>query len=216
LTVHEFLEKPEVWARLLSLTAGGNFDANASLLRAKLLMIKYELWTFGHIIPANSIIEQAMELALKSEDSTRRSNLALLDDLDNTISQVVPSFDDHWTVGLNFASYIPHYSFLHYAILHNLTLYVKSKLYFSSVSEGLSFHASLLDFATWRGRSFKWPVSPSMVKMLFDFGCNPNQPMTGGRTAWHSLLGFLNESLESDMQEQTSYFGLLWVDVCKF
>ena len=37
--VKEFLEKPEIWSRLLELTKGIGFDASVSLLRSGIIML---------------------------------------------------------------------------------------------------------------------------------------------------------------------------------
>jgi hypothetical protein len=227
LTVHEFLEKADVWAKLLKLTTPDGFDANTSLLRAKILMLKATLIAIRHGNPElmeirRRMAENAMRLAFKAEHYTGSSATALLDEFDNIGCQIFESPNGiHWSAAMNTCGGLGEkrpISFLTYAIQCGLTLYVKSKLHFSEVKEDGFRGRSPLDYATWRHPLSQRlsPIQPAMVQMLFEAGYGPNDQV-GTSTPWLSLLGFLNDRLASDGQASplVQEFDLLWVDICK-
>lgn len=237
LTVREFLEKPAVWARLLSLTAPDQFDANTRLLRAKLLMLKLAPQELkGNPTAATALVNSAMIVALKAESSTGRSEIFLLDELNQTLSELFLNKRtfQHWTTYLRVMSGgnrtdLEPTSFLAYAIQCGLTRYVKSKIDLTGIHEVRKElgRRSALDYATWCNpfredytHTLEEEVSqvqPAMIKMLLEAGIDPNKRAYKTTTPWLSLLQFFEDKItkEGRPSQLTQRFDLLWVDIVK-
>jgi hypothetical protein len=212
--VKEYLQKPDVWANLLSLTKSENFDASLALLRAKILMLKIPTTQET----SESILACALSLALKAEDSTGTAHTALLDEMDATAGQIYSEGiygtrieERHWSSSTDFDQlwHLPRsrQSFLIYAARNGLTLYVQAKIASLNFGTANQVQRSLLDYATW----FREPaIRPAMVAMLLQAGFDPND---GGcksrRTPWEELINYIS------IQKDTSTFNQSWIDVCK-
>lgn len=177
--MREFLENPTIWTRLLALTNPEGFDANTSLLRAKVLLLKmtgnlpdiapptviYDI----HMYPiANlsqpdhkdkEIVNHTMAIVLQAEASTGPSEMALLDEIDRMLSRQSEFKKSSqwcwpWAMGLTKIIGGPHLrirSFLAYAVQLGLTKYVKAKLELTGVRGFTKIlgKRSALDYATW-------------------------------------------------------------------
>ena len=228
LTVREYLERPDVWTNLLELTRSSRFDANVSLLRSVLLMVKSH-----DFVMSDLEIRAMILLALQAEGSTGKAQTALLDAIDTTASLVAFAREDHGGgPGLSALLYKTYEiggivcedcglydlrpdSLLALAVRNGLTLFVRD---FIRRCVGLKRGyrgRSLLQYAL----SHAWgytdthndtilKVQPSMFAMLFEEGLRPNSASCGS-TPWRSLLKFLS---------CTKTLGKLpspWVDICK-
>lgn len=158
MTVREFLEKPTVWTRLLGLTKPENFDANTSLLRAKVFMLRIisfhkteeELKWFDWM-DATRMASNAMKIALEAENYTGASQTAVLDELDDTLTQMSNSKRIKWsnpTTKLDFAVCEKPAAFLRYKLDQTLT----------GFSDSGCTH--------WSNRLPRWVVSQANVRYL--------------------------------------------------
>ena len=228
LTVREYLERPDVWTNLLELTRSSMFDANVSLLRSMLLMIKSRAFVISDLE-----VKAAMLLALQAEGSTGKAQTALLDAIDTTASLVAFAQKDndggHWLSfllykvfdlggqickGCDSCDSHPD-SLLALAVRSGLTLFVRN---FIRRCPGLKKGyrgRSLLQYATWHALSYKdthndigFKVQPSMVAMLLGEGLRPNAKSYGS-TPWRALLKLLT------CDYTLGRLSSPWVDVCK-
>jgi hypothetical protein len=121
-SVKEFLERPEVWNKLIELTSATGFDASTSLLKSSIFMLKtgnYRLpmryvhekhaemgWyqnsasdvqVQGSFDYLEKRVRRAMENARQGEGSTGRPQTALVDELDKTSKYLrAPADDPRW------------------------------------------------------------------------------------------------------------------------
>ena len=226
LTVREYLERPDVWTNLLELTRSSRFDANTSLLRAMLLMIKSR-----DFVMSNLEVKAVMLLALQAEGSTGKAQTALLDAIDTTASLVAFARKDndggHWLGtrihnGGNICKCCGSWdlrpdSLLALAVRSGLTLFVRDFIRRCAGLKKGYRGRSLLQYATWHDPDYKdthndfgfrCKAQLSMVAMLFEEGLRPNAESCGS-TPWLSLLKFLTCEYA---------IGLLpspWVHICK-
>ena len=206
LTVREYLEKPDVWTRLLELTKSSGFDASVSLFRSKLLMLK--------VINSPEDIRRHAEgiipIALQAEESTGKAQTALLRALATTVSQLTAGYSlcHRFIEGGLPCDCCPD-SILTFAVRNGLTLFVRDSIRRCRGLKQSYGERSLLDYATWYQPGMKSAdAQPSMVAMLFGEGLRPNDA-SHGSTPWRALLRFL--------AEEASFRRLpnAWIDVCK-
>ena len=228
LTVREYLERPDVWTDLLELTRSSRFDANVSLLRSMLLMIKSR-----DFVMSGLDVKAVILLTLQAEGSTGKAQTALLDAIDTTASLVAFARNDnnggHWLSLLLHKEYhiggtiygdcdscnsCPD-SLFGFAVRNGLTLFVRDFIRRSAGLKNGYRGRSLLEHASWRALDYKhthneisFQVQPSMIAMLFGEGLRPNAKSYGS-TPWRALLAILTSEPP---------LGLLpspWIDVCK-
>ena len=227
-TVREYLERPDVWTNLLELTRSSGFDANVSLLRSELLILKSR-----NLVMSGREVENVILLTLQAEASTGKAQTALLDEIDTTASLFAFGRNDN--DGGHWLSYLLHETYhiddpgrrqiyavcdscdrcpdslLTFAVRNGLTLFVKD---FIRRVPGLKKSyggISLLDYATWyspNDNGIRFTVQPPMVAMLFGEGLRPNDESCGS-TPWLALLKFLTRDFGRRKLPSR------WVDVCK-
>lgn len=229
LTVREYLERPDVWTSLLELTRSSTFDANVSLLRSTLLMIKSQDYVILDLH-----VESLILLALQAEGSTGKAQTAVLDAIDTTASLIAFARKDYDRApGLSVLLYNSYDfsgsdcedcglydlrpdSLLALAVRCGLTLFVRD---FIRRCVGLKRgyrERSLLQYTLWHASSWHkntkigigYKVQPSMVAMLFEEGLRPNSESCGS-TPWRSLLKFLT------CRRTLGQLPSSWVDICK-
>ena len=226
LTVKEYLEKPDVCTSLLALTNSSGFNASISLLRSKLLILKYVDFFMS---PRD--VEEVIYLVLQAEDSMGVAQTALLEAIDTTVS--LAAFARNESNGGHWLSYLLHMgtsfhkngqsrrsgchwcdrcpcSLITFAVRNGLTLFVRDFIRRSRGLKRSCGERSLLDYATWydSGDQNMPPIRPSMVAMLFEEGLRPNDASCGS-TPWRDLLGCLATVKGRVMLSSP------WSDVCK-
>lgn len=211
LTVKEFLQKPQVWADLLYLTSGTDWDANVSLLRSDILMLRWSTLDNkleGWQDSTWRLIDQAMSHALKAENSSGKAQVALLDELDRIAAQIenrsssrqtaeTQRQDLHWSALMHprdqACSKCPE-SFLTFAITRGLTLYVRAKIgncirLFNDTSK-----RNLLEYATFYAPSRRvgkeTVVHLQMLALLLKGGVDPNENFDPG-SPWTNILSHI-------------------------
>lgn len=196
LTVKDFLEKPRVWTDLLQLTSEMDWDANISLLRSDVLMLRWSTLDNrfqGWQDLTWKLIEQAMTHALQAENSTGKAQVALLDELDRIATQVHKrslSLEDtgtrqqglHWSASMHPSNQpclkCPE-SFLTFAITRGLTFYVREKIGSRIGQLNKVTQQALLDYATFYHASYDVSkdtvVHLQMLALLLRGGLDPNE-----------------------------------------
>lgn len=228
LTVREYLEKPDVWARLLKLTSSRGFNASESLCRSTLLMLK--VTNFGRprrFVDQPSVFEFGY-VALQAENSTGKAQTALLESLLLTIRELNPELKSYFSnMELDMllydlyegAAYAPlPKSLLIFGFTNGLTLSVRDAIRQTKSLKGIYGKRSLLEYATCYRAGLSAHASmvtdyqaglqvyPSTVAMLFREGLRPNEQSCGS-TPWRALLEYFAR------EDRT--LPVPWLDVCK-
>jgi hypothetical protein len=220
LTVKEFLEKVENWSLITDWTAEEDFDFNTMCSRGLLSLARriFHLHGWGKRIA--TLFNEALFFARRAEESSGKSDLILLQDLDDLATAMFPHRDlTHWSsdfMGVGEAndpteSDSTKASFAAHAVYKGLTLYVESM---SAASVQLINSESplfLLSMATGSEPVFKAYIAPfrsrlllkesrlkdfapgpnsAMIKVLLDKGLSPNESR-GHKSPWRELLEYM-------------------------
>jgi hypothetical protein len=96
-TVKDYLEKPDIWSRILAYTAASTFNANSRMLSSCILQMKtYMTSTQSKQLWYAAL--DAMTYARLADDESTVSNAALLEQLDISMSALYePPFGGHWS-----------------------------------------------------------------------------------------------------------------------
>ena len=213
LTVKEFLQKPQVWADLLHLTSGTDWDANVSLLRSDILMLRWSTLDNkleGWQDSTWRLIDQAMSHALKAENSSGKAQVALLDELDHIAAQIENRSssrqaaetqwqDLHWSALMHrhdqVCSKCPE-SFLTFAITRGLTLYVRAKVGNCIRVLNDTSKRNLIEYATFYAPSRRVGketfVHLQMLALLLKGGVDPNENFDPG-SPWTNILSHMSQ-----------------------
>lgn len=156
--------------------------------------------------------DYAMRDASRAQDSTGISPTALLDELQHTVNPCVwiNQPQPHWRMAIHGNAdpcEICPETFLQWAAMRGLFLYVKAKIGQSDDKE------YLLYYATVRTREHKpvYPLSPQTVKVILQAGADPNHKWKNS-TPWTRILGYL---YSSTIGKEDPDVDQGWVDVCK-
>ena len=224
LSVKEFLEKPDVWTRLLKITAGTEFDAHISLLKAVVIQrdTKSPSMTLKNSLPLDLgavLVDKAMRYALQAESGTGMAHVSLLDELDPRITKISLSrptksisdlgghiHDVHWSAQLD-PSCRHRDTFLKLVILKGLTRYVKVKLGNQAVSINARSNFPLLKYASTYLAEGEDSMQPTKVAMLLEAGMNPNEKRDGS-SPWRGLMNLIIEAVLTESQIAASWFDI--------
>jgi hypothetical protein len=213
LTVKDFLAKPRVWTDLLQLTTEMDWDANVSLLRSNVLMLRWNTLDNrfqGWQELTWSLIDQAMMHALQAENSTGKAQVALLDELDRIATQVQKRSSSleaadmsqqklHWSALMHPRDQpcckCPE-SFLTFAITRGLTFYVRAKVGSCITQVDKTAKQPFLNYATFYHATYcdgkETVIHLQMLALLLRGGVDPNEDFNGG-SPWKNILSHLLE-----------------------
>ena len=226
LTVKEFLEKPTVWTMLLDCTRRTGFDAITALLRSNVMMLKSSLRSWN--ATTWKLIHEAMRYAARAENSMGVPQVALLDELDRAAAKITLNsrrlYDPFLNPGVSWTASMhgigdgcpscPE-SFLTFAMMHGLSLYVKAKLFANprllAYPNGTKARRSILEYATFcRPKCKNISLHPPLLAAVLEAGANPNKRF-GKETPWEMVLKFLL----NDGKLNVRAIGSDWIDICK-
>ena len=207
-TVKDFLERNDIWARILAGT-GPAFTPNRALCRSFLARLKTahcidstgdSLW-----LQAQRFISVCVLHAVETETATAQADIPLMEELDRVATiaaatapnsaQLASSRDSlvrrgaHWTGRMgetNTAS-----TFMAYAVKKNLLQYVRAKAGSKAPPPDRSgrslLHYVTLSLSTSGLTAEDYRRSIEMAKFLLELGADPNDD-NGGGSPWRTLL----------------------------
>jgi hypothetical protein len=203
-TVRDYVEQPEIWHGLLSLTSDSDFSPYASLFWASVLYIKTVACT-AKISRLLESVYTAISYAHHAEIATGKPRTRLLDELDRTLAHVlrkVVAECAQWPL------LMPNYNilgdsdctFLSLATQAGLALYVDEKLrgYGSTLRDGevraLFAHA----LHPILGR---FSISTKLISSLLLHGGKPNRrtSLLEGRSPWEKFLELVRSMRGMDL-----------------
>ncbi|KAE9375911.1 hypothetical protein N431DRAFT_481115 [Stipitochalara longipes BDJ] len=213
-TVRDYLEKPEVWNKMVAHTSRTDFDPYTALLGSYIVQLKLQgasdSRSVVHLRHKASII---LEHAAHTDLVTGRPNAALLDEFDRTMAWHLEEWSkenklhwaDHGALGFGSRSSTRiHDSFLPLAVRYNLCAYVEQKLLQKHHQMQRSTAQSLLDFSVnpvFQSTDRCYSNSPKVVALLLKYGAEPNKN-SNGRSPWeNALLGDLELHEEKEIGE---------------
>ncbi|KAL8724607.1 MAG: hypothetical protein Q9166_007854, partial [cf. Caloplaca sp. 2 TL-2023] len=251
MTVQDFLSASNTRAELEVAAAKRGFDVNVALLRASIFQVrKLKSSTPDWEEEWKDTIESAIYYARKAENSTGQAQTALLDTLNRVAGGAIlpASLSDgdhtpsstsiHWAAAImhefddNSCGYCPS-SFLAFAVMSGLTLYVETKLHHMT-RQGIALEPSLLLDATLaivKHDKNALPLVP-MVEKLLQSGAGPNvkvsktlpevkvasrppaapfkaveQDLVSGKTPWTLIVEYLAYNYDQKHEDE-------WCQVC--
>jgi hypothetical protein len=207
-TVADYLNRPVIWQRILSWTAGTKFNASRLLLQSVIMDMKTTEISLALPIPSTgpqmlwTMVEYAMTFAKYAEDTDRISISALLLELDRIVALYFvrpPQYQ-------NYPEYTWHLCYMEFLTQEVwsptptnddfLGLMVHYGLYYS-VADVLSTHPQavltkkgrpLLHYACFRDRrQGSLELHPRMIQLLIEAGADPNQ-VFNSRSVWQNAL----------------------------
>jgi hypothetical protein len=226
-TVKDFIERPNVWERLVQRTQHSGFDPHRALITAYVI----ELKTTSLISNAKTIYDGGGEILSRCsglEPSVSRAHIELVDELDRVVSVRSGDHDpelshEHWSNGnpawdnttikkrRQWKSDI-----LTMAMKSNMNWYINAKLAstdFMAVKtrEGLPLLAFALCFDSWGLEGKATIPSYNVVQLLLDNGANPNE-MYEWRTIWQYTIHYVH--ILNDMEAKLPDFPC-WMQIFK-
>jgi hypothetical protein len=199
-SARDFIERPDMWTRILGYTRGISFNPNASLLKSTVCQVHLILrrQSVFDVAPTGA---QAMVYAYHSETETRRSCTRMLDELDRALTAAAESetrneerVERHWT---NFIKgdflYDENANFLSHAVQFGLSLYVAEKCQSGHI-KWIKGQRPLLDFILVDN---PFIYNSEVAKVLIQYGANPNMRFQGD-TLWERGLRHLYYAQQSE------------------
>jgi hypothetical protein len=192
-SARDFIERPDIWTRILTHTRQISFNPNVSLLKSTVCQVHLML-RHQSVFEVATTGAQAMVYAYHAEIETRRSCTRMLDELDKALTVAAEGgfgneerADRHWT---NFIQgdflYEVDKSFLSLAVQCGLSLYVAEKRQGGHI-KWIKGQRPLLDFILVENQFI---YNSEVAKVLIRYGTNPNMKFQG-HTLWERGLGHL-------------------------
>jgi hypothetical protein len=179
-TVRDYLEKPDVWQILLARTSRTEFNPNLALLKSCILRLK-----LVSIVEPLLVGSVAMLYAHRADAQTKKGNVALLNELDRTVTYCsnMSGMTEYW------GSHKWQKSILSFAVQYGLHEYVyeilsKNEDIILSSGKPLLFYA--VDPIPSKQR-YPLQLSQRMVAILLAHGADPNSKFNGG-SPWDIAL----------------------------
>ncbi|KAF4633368.1 hypothetical protein G7Y89_g4751 [Cudoniella acicularis] len=199
-TVRDFLEGPEMWAKLLRDTSSSGFHPAICLLQSSIMCLKIQLERSSSM-PSREVwrlIQLAMIYGRMANAQLGNQLERLLDELDATASKLQNKYDPygfHWSTERNLQGSNVDYescsSFLSFAIEYGISSYVRSKVYQDPTVISRKRGRPLLHYAVCPNRTISnIPHRPELVNLLLDYGSSPNEVFKD-ITPWQSALSHL-------------------------
>lgn len=192
-SVKKYLELPLIQIIHDRRAARRGFDVNVALLRASVFQVHTMMASTQNWKECKNTIKLAMNYAREAERTTGQAQTALLDSLDEVVGGILPpaplleyklpssNTAVHWSAAIvhepdeDSCEYCPD-SFLEFAVMNGLTLYVTRKISRMS-AEATAAKKPLLFYATIAPQKH-YPSSPpqvQMVKALLKRRADPNE-----------------------------------------
>ncbi|ORY15849.1 hypothetical protein BCR34DRAFT_598123 [Clohesyomyces aquaticus] len=217
-SVADWLQKKNVWDTILEGTRTTNFNPHVSILQSLVMRLKCSPPASG--IPSNGylqflhhqwdIVNAVIHFAMKSEATTGKAQVAILDELDRVMSiyhedalkdlssaqkeeMLLPVEHESWcdTLMEDYQRPVPwHDTFLAFSIRHGLVFYVQAKIQANGGALPNKKGRPLLDYAgrpVPSDRHWHAAINPDIVKCLLEHGADPNEKFNGF-SPWQNAL----------------------------
>jgi hypothetical protein len=226
-TVKDYIERPNVWERLVQRTQHSGFDPHTALITAYVV----ELKTTSLISKAKTIYDGGVEILSRCsglEPSVSRAHIELVEELDRVVSVRSGDHDpelshEHWSNGnpaWDRTTITKRQQWktdiLIMAMKSNVNWYVNAKLASTDfipvkTREGLPLLAFALCFDSWAFEGKATIPSYNDVQFLLDNGANPNE-MYESRTIWQYTIHYVH--ILNDMEAKLADFPR-WMQIFK-
>jgi hypothetical protein len=197
-SVADFLDKKEIWDKVVESSRHSDFDVFQSLLHStalQLTRIQLQGADPRNAIKFGSFLYSFIRFARLAEYTTQQNSRKLLRNLDRIMSKTLKPWtgDSHWSgiVAEGYPRPLPwHDSFLSFTVRSGLNLFVREQFeqYGSSILEKKG--RPLLDYACRPEPNYSVyvdAINPDLVETLLQYGANPNQ-MFNTWTPWQNAL----------------------------